>query len=496
MTPFLLLRRFLAIAAVACAMPVAANAADDTLTLAVRLEPPHLDPTAGAAAAIDEIVYSNVFEGLTRIGPDGTVGPGLAESWTISDDGLTYTFALHTGVKYHDGTDFDSADVVFSLDRARGEDSTNAQKVLFEPIESVSAPDAQTVVIRLQRPTGNFTFSMGWGDAIIVAPESAEDNKANPVGTGPFRLARWVRGDRIEIERNPDYWGEPVYFNRVVFKIISDPAAALASLLAGDVDAFPQFPAPENLPQLQSDDRFEVVLGTTEGETILSMNNAKPPLDDVRVRRAIAHAIDRQTIIDGAMFGQGTPIGTHFAPHHPAYVDLTGLYPYDPDKARSLLREAGHGDGLTLSLKLPPPGYARRGGEIIASQLRAVGIKTEVENLEWAQWLEQVFRGKDYDLTIVSHTEPLDIGIYARDDYYFQYKSIAFNEIMDKLKGESDPAKRADLYAQAQNRIAKDAVNGFLFQLAKGGVWRAGLEGMWANSPVQANDLTKVRWRN
>ena len=163
MTPFLLLRRFLAIAAVACAMPVAANAADDTITLAVRLEPPHLDPTAGAAAAIDEIVYSNVFEGLTRIGPDGTVGPGLAESWTISDDGLTYTFALHTGVKYHDGTDFDSADVVFSLDRARGEDSTNAQKVLFEPIESVSAPDAQTVVIRLQRPTGKFHVFDGLG---------------------------------------------------------------------------------------------------------------------------------------------------------------------------------------------------------------------------------------------------------------------------------------------------------------------------------------------
>ena len=332
MTPFLLLRRFLVIAAVVCAMPVVANAADDTITLAVRLEPPHLDPTAGAAAAIDEIVYSNVFEGLTRIGPDGTVGPGLAESWTISDDGLTYTFALHTGVKYHDGTDFDSADVIFSLDRARGEDSTNAQKVLFEPIESVSAPDAQTVVIRLQRPTGNFTFSMGWGDAIIVAPESAEDNKANPVGTGPFRFARWVRGDRIEIERNPDYWGEPVHFNRAVFKIISDPAAALASLLAGDVDAFPQFPAPENLPQLQSDDRFEVVLGTTEGETILSMNNAQPPLDDVRVRRAIAYAIDRQAIIDGAMFGQGTPIGTHFAPHHPAYVDLTGCMPTTPTR--------------------------------------------------------------------------------------------------------------------------------------------------------------------
>lgn len=470
------------------------HAAKTEITLGMALEPPHLDPTAGAAAAIDEVVYANVMEGLTRIGPDGSVRPALAKSWEISEDGLTYTFNLQEGAKYHDGTDFNADDVVFSLDRARAADSTNAQKGLFEPIESVVAVDAHTVQVVLKRPTGGFTFSMGWGDAVIVAPESAENNKANPVGTGPFKFSRWVRGDRLELVRNPDYWGEPVHLEKVTIKIVADPAAAFSALMAGDVDAFPIFPAPENLPQFEADDRFVVVVGTTEGETILSTNNDRPALSDVRVRRAIAHAINRQEIIDGAMFGYGTPIGSHFAPHNPAYVDLTGLYPHDPVKAKRLLNEAGYAEHLTLSLKLPPPAYARRGGEIVASQLRAVGIETEIENVEWVQWLEQVFRGTDYDLTIVSHTEPRDIGIYARDEYYFNYRSDEFKQIMDELKVTSEPVERRRLQETAQRRIAEDAVNGYLFQLARTGVRRAGIEGLWANAPVQANDLTAVRW--
>ena len=168
-----------------------------------------------------------------------------------------------------------------------------------------------------------------------------------------------------------------------------------------------------------------MIVGSTEGETILSTNNKSDKLSDVRVRKALAHAIDRQAIIDGAMFGYGTPIGTHFAPHHPDYVDLTSQSAYDPQKSRDLLKEAGV-EGLTLSLKLPPPSYARRGGEIIAAQLREVGIETEIANLEWAQWLEQVFRGKDFDLTIVSHTEPMDIGIYTNPDYYFSMIVLNF----------------------------------------------------------------------
>ncbi|WP_273522774.1 ABC transporter substrate-binding protein, partial [Rhodosalinus sediminis] len=233
---------------------------------------------------------------------------------------------------------------------------------------------------------------------------------------------------------------------------------------------------------------------STEGETILSTNNAQPPLDEPLVRKAIAHAIDRQAVIEGAMFGYGTPIGTHFAPHHPAYVDLTDMSAHDPDLARELLADAGYPDGFTTTLKLPPPSYARRGGEIIAAQLRAVGIETEITNLEWAQWLEEVFTSKNYGLSIVSHTEPMDIGIYARPDYYFQYDNPEFQALMEELNATTDAAARTGMLQDAQRMIAEDYVNGYLFQLAMTTVAKADLRGLWANAPTQAVDLTGVSW--
>lgn len=470
-----------------------ALAAQDTITLGMVLEPPNLDPTAGAAAAIDEIVYANLFEGLTRVAPDGSIVPGLAESWEATEGGRVYDFRLRRGVKFHDGADFDASDVVFTLDRARADDSANAQKALFEGIESVEAVAPDHVRVTLDAPDGAFPFKMAWGDAVIVDPASAANLATNPVGTGPFAFGEWRQGDRVTLEAFDGYWGEKPALRTATFRFISDPTAAFAALMAGDVHAFPNYPAPETLEQIKADPRFKVIVGTTEGETILAMNNAKPPLDDIRVREAIAHAIDRQQIIDGAMFGYGTPIGTHFAPHHPDYVDLTALSAHDPERSKALLAEAGVSD-LTLRLALPPPPYARRGGEIIASQLRAVGIGTEITNMEWAQWLETVFKGGDFDLTVISHTEPMDIDIYARPDYYFHYARPEFVALMDKLKATVDEAGRSAALKQAQEMIAKDYVNAYLFQLAKTGVADARIEGLWENAPNQSNDLTKVRW--
>ena len=482
-----------AVSALAMMMAGAAIAKTD-ITVAVQLEPPHLDPTSAAAGAIDSVLYSNVFEGLTRFGPDGSVNPGLAQSWEISDDGLVYTFHLAEGVKFHDGSAMDAEDVKFSLDRARAEDSANAQKALFGSIAEVEAVDPATVKVTLSEANGSFLFNMAWGDAVIVAPESIENIKQQPVGTGAFKFTNWVQGDNITLEKNAEYWGTPAKLDKVTFKFISDPTAAFAAVMAEDVDVFAGFPAPENLPQFEADARFQVIVGNTEGETILSTNNKMPPLDNVKVREAIAHAIDRQAIIDGAMFGLGTPIGTHFAPHHPDYVDLTGMSEYDPEKAKALLAEAGYPDGFKTTLKLPPPSYARRGGEIIAAQLRAVGIDAEISNLEWAQWLEQVFKGKDFGLTIVSHTEPMDIGIYARPDYYFQYDNPAFQELNSKLEVEADAEARSQLLGQMQRMIAEDYVNGYLFQLATPTVAKKGVTGLWKDAPTQATDLTAVYW--
>ena len=265
-----------------------ASAAETDITIGMQLEPPHLDPTSAAAGAIDNVVYSNIFEGLTRFMGDGSVVPGLAKSWDISDDGLSYTFHLQGDVRFHDGSAMDAADVKFSLDRARAEDSTNAQKALFTGIADVAVIDPLTVVLTLEAPNGNLLFNLAWGDAVIVASETIETIKSNPVGTGAFRFVKWVQGDRIDLVRNGDYWGTAPALEGATFKFISDPTAAFAAMMAEDIDAFQTFPAPENLPQFDADPRFKLLIGSTEGETILSTNNKMPPFDNKLVRQALA----------------------------------------------------------------------------------------------------------------------------------------------------------------------------------------------------------------
>ncbi len=486
-------KSILAATAVALASSTMAMAARTDLVLGVALEPPHLDPTAGAAAAIDEVLYANVFEGLTRIGSKGEILPALAESWTVSDDGKTYTFKLHTGVKFHDGSDFNADDVKFSLDRARAENSTNAQKKLFAAIDTVEAVDPTTVKVSLKHPEGLFLYNMGIGDAIIVAPESAETNKEKPIGTGPFKFDSWAKGSSIKLSKADGYWGDAVFLDKVEFRIVPDAAAAIPALLSGDVQAFPFF-QPDGVSQIEGDPRFKVVIGSTEGETILTMNNKKPPFDKIEVRQAIASAIDRKAVIDAASNGLGQPIGSFMSPANPAYVDLTATYPHDVAKAKEYLKAAGLEGGFSATIKLPPPSYARLGGEVIASQLREVGINLEIIPVEWADWLSKVFTDKDFDLTIVSHTEANDIDRFTRPGYYFQYENPEFNTLIEELAVTNDEAKRNELLGAAQKILAQDVPAVFLYELPKVGVWDAKLEGLWDNAPIQANDLTKVKW--
>jgi peptide/nickel transport system substrate-binding protein len=489
-----LVRSIVVATALALAATTSAMAQRTDIVVGMVLEPPHLDPTAGAAAAIKEVGYANIFEGITRIGPDGSVQRGLAESWEISEDGKVYTFKLRTGVKFHDGTAFSGDDVKFSIERALAADSVNPQKQLWSAVETVEVVDPATVKITLKHPQGAFLWNLGWGEAAIVSPATAEGNKEKPIGTGPFKFENWAKGSSITLVKNPEYWGEPVALEKAEFRIIPDAAAAVPALLSGDVHAFSNMPVGDSLPMVESDPRFKVVIGTTEGETVLATNNKKEPFDKLEVRQAIAHALNREEIIAGSPPGLGVPIGSHFAPHHPAYIDLTGTYPYDPAKSKELLAKAGFPDGFSATLKLPPPGYARDGGQVVASQLRQVGINLEIIPLEWADWLGQVFKDKDFDLSIISHVEPNDINIYGRKDYYFQYDNPTFDAALAELEVTADEGKRNELYGKLQRIIAEDAVNGFLFQLPKVGVWDAKIEGMWENWPLSVADLTKVRW--
>jgi peptide/nickel transport system substrate-binding protein len=468
----------------------------DSVTLGMALEPPNLDPTTNAAQAIREVTLYNVYEGLVRMDRRGALQPLLAERWTVSQDGLTYTFTLRQGVRFHNNVAFDASIVRFSFERAMAPDSTNPQKWIFDPIESLATPDANTVVIRLKRPTATFLFGLAWGDAAMYEPSSVANNRNNPVGTGPFRFTRWVRGERVELEKFDGYWNAAsIRLRRVAFRFMSDPQAQMAAMRSGDIDGMSNFSVTESVDLFRRDPRFAVVTGNTEGETLLAMNNGKVPYNDVRVRRAISHAINRADIIQGAMSGFGTPIGSHFSPNHPAYVDLTGTYPHDVARARALLAEAGHPNGFAANLRLPPPAYARRSGEIVAAQLAQVGIRVTIEPIEFAQWLDQVFRRRDYDLTIISHTEPLDIQNYAREVYYFNYQSPEFRSLMSQIIGQMDEERRNAMFGEAQRILARDAVNVWLFQLPKIGLWNANLQGLWENWPLPVNPLGEVSWR-
>jgi peptide/nickel transport system substrate-binding protein len=364
---------------------------------------------------------------------------------------------------------------------------------LFEPIAGTECPDPLTAVITLKRPTSAFLFDMGWGDAVMVAPNSAGTNKTNPVGTGPFRFKNWVKGDRVELVRNPAYWGAAAKLGSVTFRFISDPSAATAAILAGDIDAFPNFPAPETLAQFQHDPRFTVEVGNTEGKTIIALNNARKPFDDVRVRRALTYAVDRKALIT-ALGGYGAPIGSHYVPQDPGYIDLTGAYPYDPAKAKQLLAEAGVAPGTELTIVLPPPSYARRGGEVIAAMWQQVGINAKLVPAEWAQWLDRVFKRSDFDATVISHTEARDLDIYARDKYYFNYNSPEYKALYKKFVETTDSKAQLELVGQLQKKLAEDEPNLFLFALAKVGVSNAKVRGLWDNDPVPANDVTGVSW--
>lgn len=479
--------------ALAVALSPAAAAAEMSIVIGLQQEPTSLDPTADATASIDGMLVQNVYESLTSVNEAGEVLPQLAESWEVSDDGLTYTFTLVSGATYHDGTAFDAEDVKFSFDRAMAEDSVNPSKGLFKSIESVSVVDPETVEIRLSQKDAFFLFNMAQGDASIVAPESVETNNTTPVGTGPFKYDSWTRGDKLVLAKNPDHRAAgSVALDRVEFKFISDAAAASAALLSEEIDAFPGFPAPELLPQFEADPRFDVVVGSTEGEVILAMNNAKPPFDDIRVRQAINHAIDRDEIIDGAMYGQAVPIGSFYPPHGPAYVDLTGAYPHDTDKARAMFEEAGVA-GSTMTLRVPPFPYATRSAEIIQAQLAEAGIEAKLENVEWGFWIDEIYRKQNYDMTIIAHTSPNDLGNFARGpDYFYAYDDAAYNDLWDRISSETDTDTRNALLREAQEYLTGQAVHGFLFQLPQLGVYKTGVEGFWPSRAVLFQPLAGV----
>jgi peptide/nickel transport system substrate-binding protein len=465
-----------------------------SLTVAQGVEPPGLDPTIATSAAIPRVVYGNVLEGLVRIDRNGKIIPALASKYKISKDGKEYIFSLKKGVKFHDGKSFDAEDVKFTFGRLMDPQVTIPNRRYYQDIESIEVVDPLTIKFKLKNVNSMFLFNLARPDSIIIHKEVAEKLKTAPVGTGAFKFVEWARGDRIVLEKFAAYHrkGFP-YLDKVTFKFIGDPSAQIASLRAGDIDVIGYDVSPENALLLEKDPKFKVFNGYTTTEVILSTNNSRKPFNDVRVRRAMAHAIDRSAIIKGAMSGYGTPIGSHMDPGNPYYIDLISAYPYNPEKAKQLLTEAGYPNGFEAVIKLPERfAYAKRSGEIVADMLSKVGIQLKIELTEWGQWIDRVFRNADFDLTVIGHSEPFDIDIYANPKYYFRYDNPKFQETLKKAEMEPNLKARKELYVALQKMITEDAVNGFLFVIPSLPTMKKEVMNWWKDYPMTAQDVTEV----
>jgi peptide/nickel transport system substrate-binding protein len=464
------------------------------VVVAITADPPGWDPTVSTSQEIPRVTYHNVYEGLVRFDRDGAIVPALAERWETSEDGLTWTFHIREGVKFHDGSNLQLSDITAKFERARDPESGHTNPGYYAAIESVAEGEGNTVVFTLSEPSSSLLYNLARPDSIIYPAALQETQRSQPVGTGPFRFVSYLEGSEVRLERFEDYYLDGVPFlDAVTFRIIPDANARFAALQAGDIDIIGVALPPEQYLQLADLPGLKGTEGTATTEITLALNNSREPFSDVRVRRAITHAIDKETIVQGAMFGLGEPIGTHMSPAEPYYIDLTVVHPYNPERARELLAEAGYPDGFTVDFELPEPyNIERRTGEVIAQQLAEVGITVNLSVVEWSTWINRIFLGGDYDMTIIGHSEPRDIGVYANPDYYYRYDNPRIGELLDEIERTQDEREQTRLFQEIAEIIAEDAVNVWVFSPPYLVAAQEDVYGFWTNQPTPAIDMTEV----
>ncbi|MFN3346575.1 MAG: ABC transporter substrate-binding protein [Candidatus Bipolaricaulaceae bacterium] len=456
------------------------------LRVALSTEPPSLDPTTNAAAVIRLLLQNNLYETLVGLDEAGAFRPLLAASWEISEDGRTYTFRLRSGLYFHDGTPCDAEAVRRSFLRAMDPRGGHVHSRFFANIEEIEVLDQETVRFMLRKPDAAFLALVASGDAVIV-PAHRDDLFRHPVGTGPFRFERWDPGYQLRLGRNPMYWDrERPKVEALVFRFIPDMPSQLAALRNGEVDLLVEV-TPEIAQALAADPRFYVLSAPQDLVQILAINKLRAPFGDLRVRQALAYAIDRRQLIELVALGYASPVGSHLAPGTPYYADMTWLYPYDPERAQELLAAAGYPAGFTATLTLPAnyPFHVRT-GEVLAAQLARVGIRLNLKLVDWPTWLEQVYGQVDFDLTVIGHVgrgDPaLTLAFYGPDrrDYYFRrgWESLELNQLLLLGATLADPEARHSIYTVAQYLIAKEVVNVFLLAPHRIVVAKIGVHGV------------------
>ncbi|MFD8779890.1 ABC transporter substrate-binding protein [Streptomyces sp. NPDC059916] len=462
---------------------------ETTLSVGLTAEPANLDFTKTEGAAIPQALLYNVYENLVKLDQSGKIRPALATSWKLSEDRRTYTFHLVKDATFSNGARFTAEDAKFSIERVAS-DWTVAQKSQMSVVDTVRAVAPDELKVTLKTPSNDWLYRMTTRVGAMFSRTGVKKLATEPVGTGPYVVKRWNRGDSITLARRADYRGRAPHFKTVALKYFKDPTALNNALLTNTINVIGAMQSPDSLYRFENNPKYKVIEGSTNGEVVLSLNNGSGPLRNPKARQAVRYAIDHKALLDTCWAGRGKLIGSMVPSTDPWYQDLTGLYPYDRDKARKLLKESGEA-GRTLRLRIPTLPYATACGTVVKSQLEQAGFKVKLDQLEFpAAWLTTVFKNADYDMSIISHAEPRDMqAVFGSKTYYTRYNNPAFRALLKKADEGTQEQQVASMRAAAR-LLSKDAAADWLFLLPNLMVADADITGLPKNSISESLDLT------
>jgi peptide/nickel transport system substrate-binding protein len=471
------------------------------LDFAISGNPDTLDPHATSGTLTFQVVRS-IYDTLLEPNAQGDLVPALAESWEVSPDGLEWTFRLRRDVVFHHGRELTSGDVVATINRIIDPGFASPNISDFEAIDSVAAVDGYTVRLTLSRPHAPLLGALASGWAAILPQDliaSGHDFGGEPVGTGPFVFEEWVRDSRIVLRKNEAYWlgGRP-RIDGVTFFVITEQAVQIQGLITGELDVV-DIVTDTDVDLLKENPETKVDTDLSSLVMVVAVNNAREPFDDLRLRQAISLAIDRQPVLDVA-YGGGEPVGSFIDSGDPAYPDFADVYPYNPARARELLEEVDLPEGFVLRIAVPQNFQPHvRAAEIYQSMLTAVGLNVELRLLDWSTWLSEVYRGSDFDLTVIGHTGKLDpdgrLGPYDSPDNYVGWHNREAAGLIAEARRETDQGLRERMYTRVLEIMAVELPHVYIGSNYRHVGLRENVQGFHMDGKLDTYDLRNVELR-
>lgn len=466
--------------------------ADATIRIGSLYEPQNLDNTAGAGQGINEAFNGNVYEALFKLTDKGSVEPGLVESYEASEDGLTYTFKLREGVKFHSGDPLTAADVKYSIERVTAEASKSSRKKSLASISGIETPDDRTVVVKLSARSISLPYSLSY---VWIVNDAAADITAAEDGTGPYTLAEWRRGSALALSRFDGYWGEAPTNGEVIFTYFTDATALNNALLTNAIDIITSVQSPDSLAQFENNQSFKVTEGASTTKELLAYNDRVAPFDKVEVRKALARATDKARLLNSIWGDHGTLIGSFVPPTDPWYVDLTGVDAYNLDSAKKLLADAGYPDGFEFTLDTPDYDPHPVVAQFLKTEYAKIGVTVNINVITANEWYTKVYQSHDFQATLQEHVNHRDIVFYGNPDFYWGYNNPEVVKLIADSEAAANETEQVDKLTQANKIIAEDAASNWLYLYPQIVVSAANVTGFpvnGLNSQFFAYDIEKA----